>query len=142
MNPHAEIYPHSMDCIFSSFFFSSPNPQAALAVPERVRLLHKARLINDANHAFNKAKKDAADDAPEVRKEKMVKAAPAHLKGRVEDGVVGLPEVEINQRSRRVEDKVRAAVLERVLGGEMAKELYCDVMDLIMQKWDDERSRN
>ena len=114
--------------------------KAALALPERVRLLHKARLLNDAKHAIAKAATDAADDTPEVRKEKMIAAAPAYLKERVENEEA-LPAVEINQRSRNGEEEMRAAVLERVLGVEMAKELYYDVIDMIMAPWDDERKR-
>ena len=38
------------------------------------------------------------------------------------------------------EDEMRAGVLRWVVGGEMAKGLYYDVMDYIMPRWDDARN--
>ena len=85
--------------------------QAALAEPGRVRLLHKARLLNDAKHAYMKAAQDADDDglSAEEKRRKMIAAVPAYLKGRVERGEEELPKMEVGH-SR--EENVFAAVVE------------------------------
>ena len=94
--------------------------------------------MNDAKHAIARAYEEGR--TRRENKRKMIPAAPAYLKERVENEE-GLPVVEIHQRSRRQEDEIRAAVLERVVGGEMPKELYYDVMEMIIATWDDERKR-
>ena len=72
----------------------------------------------------------------EEKKRKMVAAAPEWLKGRVERGVE-LPPIEINDRRQHDgdEDEMRADVL----GGKMLKELYIELMDLMVPRWDDAR---
>ena len=53
-----------------------------------MRMIHKARLVSDAIHAIEKAATDAGRQtrAGGAKKRKMVAAAPAYLKGRVERG--------------------------------------------------------
>ena len=115
--------------------------QAALAEPGRARLLHLARAINDAHHAYNKAATDAdkAGDPDEEKRRKMTAAAPAWLKGRVERGEE-LPKMEVGHSSD--EDVVAAAVKQMVgEAGEMAKELFLELMEYMVPRWDDARSR-
>lgn len=112
--------------------------QTALAEPQRVRLLHKARLIHDAKHAITKAYDEGRTQAG--KKRKVVAAAPAWLKDRVE-AEEELPAAHITARCHREEDEVRAAVLDFVVGGKLVKESYHELMESMVQTWDDERSR-
>ena len=101
--------------------------------------MHKARLVSDAAHAVNKAAKEAEAMPVEEKKRKMVAAAPAYLKDRVGRGEE-LPSVEINSRQHNDEDDMRADVLEFVtVGGTMLKELYIELMEHMVPKWDDAR---
>ena len=93
----------------------------------------------DADHAVSKAIQEGKN------KQKIVAAAPACLKGRVERGKE-LPKVEVGEEEEESEEEseeeedVTLAVLKRVvLGGEMPKELYVDVMDFMVPRWDDAR---
>ena len=105
-------------------------------------MLHKARLLSDAKHAYIKAAQDADDDglSAEEKRRKMIAAVPAYLKGRVERGEEELPKMEVGQ-SR--EEDVFAAVVKHMIGeqGEMAKEIFLDLMEYMVERWDDERKR-
>ena len=94
--------------------------------------------MNDAQYTVNNAETDAEGKTRAEKKRKMLAVAPAFVRGRVERGEE-LPYPVVRQ-GRKKEEKMRAAVVERVIGGEMAKELYYDVMDLIMSRWDDARN--
>ena len=113
--------------------------QAALAESGRARMLHKARLLNDAQHTVNKAKKDAQELNREDQKHKIIAAAPVYVRRRVERGE-RLPYPEVRQLGGEDEEEMREGVLRWVVRGEMAKELYYDVMDFIMPRWDDARN--
>ena len=119
--------------------------QAAVAEPERVRLIHQARSINDAMHAVNQVSNEAKDDTAEVRRKKCMEIAPAYLKERVERGQ-DLPEVEIvgdDDDEEEQEEEVARAVLEHVvIDGKLVKELYVEVMEYMLPTWDDERKRD
>ena len=74
----------------------------------------------------------------------MVAAAPEWLKRIGERGREELPSIEINddsrQRDEEDEDVMRADVLEFVtVGGKMPKEVYIDLMEYLVPKWDDAR---
>lgn len=76
-------------------------------------------------------------------------AVPAYLKGRVERGEE-LPRVEImissgeNEEEAEAEMKknlVKSVVEHVVMEGKLAKELFVDLMEYMVVKWDDERKR-
>ena len=95
--------------------------------------------MNDAQHTVNKAKKDAEGKTKTEKKRKTLAAAPPYVRRRVERGE-RLPYPEIRQLGGEDEEKMRAAVMEHVIGGEMAKEVYYDVMDFIMPRWNNARN--
>ena len=118
--------------------------------------------MNDACHDVGKATTEAEGMRAGQRKRKVVAAAPAFLKRRVGRGEE-LPRVELVRRGggeeegagsmmrsgrrrkntaaieEKDEEHMRQAVLQHVVGGGMLKELYYDVMDFIVPKWDDAR---
>ena len=129
--------------------------QVALAEPGRAYALHKARLLNDASHDIAKATAEAEGLRAGHRKRKMLAAAPAYLKKRVEEDKE-LPKVELesggeggNNSGRRRqrndmeeeddEKDITREVVKHVIGGEMLKELYHGVMDMMAVKWADRR---
>ena len=101
-------------------------------------MLHKARHVNDAQYIVNKAKKDTEKEVSNTeRKRKIEAAAPAYVKKRVRRGE-RLAYAEARQLGGDGEDEMRTAVLRWIVG-EMANELYYDVMDFIMPRWDQAR---
>ena len=133
-----------MILLFCLYFFILPSivlPQAALAEPDRVRIHHKLRRISDATRAVNKAAREAEEKTRTrgEKKQKMVAAAPAYLKSRV--GIwEELPFVKVNNWQIYGEDVMRTDVLEYVtVGGKMPKEVYIDLMEYLVAKWDDAR---
>ena len=105
----------------------------------------------DAGHDVAKATADAEGMRPGQKKRKTVAAAPAYLKGRVGRDEE-LPEVELVSRAggrsgrRRGNDEmeddehVRGEVLKYVVGGGMLKEIYYELMSMMVMRWDDARS--
>ena len=97
--------------------------------------------MNDARHAVNKAAKDAdeAGESAEEKRRKMTDAAPAWLKGRVERGEE-LPKMEVGHSS---DEDVVAAAVKQMVGeeGEMAKDLFKELMEYMVPRWDDARNR-
>lgn len=74
--------------------------EAALAELQRPRVLFKARALLDARHDTRKAVQGARDKGlpPAEQQQNAVAAAPAFLKGRVEQGV-GLPVVVLVEKT-------------------------------------------
>lgn len=73
--------------------------ERAMAEPQRIYALAKARHMSDAKHAIGKAKA-AADKEARTRGEKMRKMldkTPPYLKERVQGGQVEVPRVELRQ---------------------------------------------
>ena len=134
------LLPSHSYLLFSSFIHT----QAALAEPDRVRLLHRARTINDAHHAINKAAEDAvnAGESPEERREKIIAAAPPCLKGRVERDEE-LPQVEMMEVSEEnaQEAKLAAAAECVVMDGKLPGEVFVELMEMMLPKWDNDRRR-
>ena len=133
------------DIILTHLLPSPFHTQTALAEPNRVRLLHRARGINDAHHAISKAATDAdnAGASPEERREKIIAAAPPCLKGRVASDEV-LPQVEVVQMQspRNGEEAKPAAAAEYVvMDGKLPGEVFVELMEMMLPKWDDERRR-
>ena len=69
----------------------------------------------------------------------MTAAAPTWLKGRVWRGEE-LPKMEVGHTS---EEDILAAAVKQMVGeeGEMAKELFLELMEYMVPRWDDARSR-
>ena len=70
----------------------------------------------------------------------MAAAAPAWLKGRVERGGEELPKMEVGPSS---DEDVVAAAVKHMVGetGEIAKELFVELMEYMLPRWDDARNR-
>ena len=110
-------------------------------MPGRARLLHRARAINDAHHAATKVEGKTRAE----RKRKLTAAVHASLKGRVQRGEE-LPHVEVMQGARNVEAKKLAAVAQYVVTvmdgeGNLPGDLYVELMEYMMVRWDDARNR-
>lgn len=95
--------------------------------------------MNDAQHTYKKAVKDADEDdenALAEDKREMMTAIPFFVRGRVErEGEWGaLPRMEVG-KSR--EEDILAAVVKHIVGeeGEMAKELFVDLMEYLEFEW-------
>ena len=135
------MHPSSLYCLIDpSLIASYLTPlQAALAEPGRARLLHRARAINDAHHAANKVEGKTRAE----RKRKLTAAIHASLKGRVERGEE-LPQVEVMQTARNAEAKKLAAVAKYVVmngEGNLPGDLYVELMEYMVPRWDDARNR-
>lgn len=78
--------------------------QAALAEPERVCLLHRARSINDAHFATHEAIKEAIGKTRRETKRMCIAAAPSYLEGRVKRGEK-LPQVEAMRKKDEEQQK-------------------------------------
>lgn len=105
--------------------------------------MHKLRSIHDAKHAITKAYDDAVSDMPEERRRKTVGAASAYLKRRVEEGEK-LPAVEAmhGDDEEEEEEEVRAAALEYVTAdNQLPKEMFIELMNMMLPKWEGERKR-
>ena len=81
-------------------------------------MLHKARLVSDGFYAIQKAAEDAESMNVQEKKRKILAAAPAYLKGRVEKGQE-LPAVEIRdaidvRREIRDERKRKLSLFKRI----------------------------
>ena len=102
--------------------------------------------MSDAEHAITKACHDARNDEPEERKRKCIAAAPLYLKGRVERGEE-LPKVEKigahdDDDSLLAAAAAAAAAFEYVvMEGKMAPELFVELMQFLVPKWEDERRK-
>ena len=70
----------------------------------------------------------------------MTAAVPTWLKGRVERGGEELPKMEVGHSS---DEDVVAAAVKQMVGeeGEMAKELFVELMEYMLPRWDDARNR-
>ena len=101
--------------------------------------MHRARAINDAHHAANKVEGRTRAE----RKRKLIAAVHASLKGCVERGEE-LPHLEVMQTSRNAEAKKLAAVAKYVVmdgEGNLPGDLYVELMEMMVVKWDDVRNR-
>ena len=124
---------HSSSCSASSHISSG---KAALAERDRVRMLHKAKSLSDAKHAVDKAaSENHAVSTRGAKKRKLVAAAPHYLKRRVERGEE-VPVVRI--KKVRGGNKEVKAVLDYVIGGEMAPDMFVELMEGMVPRWDDE----
>ena len=132
------------------FLASLTCEQSALDGSERVRMLHKARLVSDgcdAIYAVEKATEDA-EGTIRTRGEKkrmMVAAAPAYLKDRVERGEE-FPSAKIKHiRNRNSIKKMHKEMRQRVMKlitvkGQMPNDVYIELLEYMVPKWDDARS--
>ena len=102
-------------------------------------------MINDAHHAADKVARETEGMAIDERRRKLIAAAPAYLKRRVERGEE-LPQVEVTmmqQRPRNEEEEQKlAAVFDyMVMDGQLPKEVFVELMETMVVKWDDARRR-
>ena len=69
----------------------------------------------------------------------MIAAVPMWLKGRVERGGEELPRMEVGDSS---EEDVLAAAVKQMVGeeGEMAKDVFVELMEYMVPRWDDARN--
>lgn len=122
-----------------------------------VRLLHKARHLRDDVHAIQEAEEEEDDeeegnDEEDRRRRRMLKVTPAYLRSRVEQGLV-LPHVEVfgggggggdggqqqhaaDDEEEDNEDDLMRDVGEFVLSGNLPKELFIELMEMIIPRWD------
>lgn len=106
-----------------------------MAQPIRVHLLHKLRSVHDAKHAISRAYDEGKTRCQ--RKRKAFAAAPAYLKCLVE-----LPAVLVMEGGGGEEEEVRTEELKHfVMGDKVSKEVFTDLMDLMLPKWDENRKR-
>jgi ankyrin repeat protein len=134
-----------------------PNNQAAIALlihalaePERIHSLHKARYLIDKAHGLKKIAADTPG-AEEKKRAACEARAPSCLKRRVAEDRL-LPEVmlsnEENSRPWRREESIQTAVLQYVFGlGQvggtaatgMCADVFVELMDMIAPRWDPSR---
>ena len=123
--------------------------QAAVAEPQRPRLLLKARALLDAAHAVPKAANDARDKGqpPPMQRQASVAVAPTYLKRRVMEGHK-LLRVQVAESE---EDEQLVACIKYALGLEgggvvlfegqeptvgMVKEVFVELCEMLVPKWD------
>ena len=128
--------------------------QAALVEPRRLRLLLEARVLLDAAHATTKAAHDARDKGqpPHMQRQASLAVAPAYLKGRVA-AEQALPAVSVMEEQGQENEEKLAACIKYALGLEgggmvlfegqeptvgmgMAKEVFVELCELLVPKWD------
>ena len=123
-----------------------PLLRAAVAEPQRSRLLFKARALLDAEHATHKARTGAQikNEPPAAQLQASVAAAPVYLKGRVAADRA-LPAVTVNGENARVVACVKYALgLEGggvVFQGQeptvrMLPEVLVELLKMMVPKWD------
>jgi hypothetical protein len=132
-----------------------PLLEAALAEPQRSRLLFKTRALLDAAHATHKARSDAqAKGHPAaVQQQEAMAAAPVYLKQRVAQAQA-LPRVSIHHHHNNnndEEEEQRTACLKYALGVEggggvvlegqdpavgMLPEVLVELLEMMVPKWD------
>lgn len=102
--------------------------QEALSQATRVHLFYKARVINDASYAVEKAYNDAASESVEERKRKSAASAPLYLRDRVRiDQELPLVIGRGNEREM--------AVAEYVLRDRLPRQVLIELMDMMLPTW-------
>lgn len=101
--------------------------------------MHKLRSIHEAKHAINKAF-DEARGARAQKKRKVIAAAPVYLKRRAE-AEEELPMIEAGVAGREEEQRRAAALRYVIADNKLPKEVFVELMDLMMLRWDEERKR-
>ena len=130
-----------------------------------MRLLHKARYLRDSIHAIQRAEDDddkeegkAGKGEEERRRRRVAKVTPAYLLHRVEHDLA-LPHVEVGRKiegggqylketmpgltttsttveEEEEEEDMMRDVGEFVLGGDLPGELFIELMDLLIPRYD------
>ena len=128
-----------------------PLLEAALAEPQRPRLLFKARALLEAHTPIDKARSDARDKeglrTRAALNRRAAAVAPVYLEGRAGDGR-NLPRVQLVEQ---VEQEQLAACVKYTLGLEgggvvlfegqeptvgMVKEVFVELLEMLVPKWD------
>lgn len=105
-----------------------------MAEPDRVRILHKARMMIDTQKIVDKIAMNAHHERPEIKRQKCVKGAPAYVRSRVDKGQL-LPEVEVVKPRRGLyagcerEQDMRADMVEYVIGW-LPSEVFVTLVDI------------